>query len=71
MRVVEYVRQRDGGWYVGESGVSLYSVIALWRQGYSPEGVLVSFAPLSLREVYGTMLHYMKHREEMDTFCRE
>lgn len=71
MQAVEYVRQRDGGWYVGESGVSVYSVIALWRQGYSPEEIQASFAPLSLRAVYGTILFFMERREQMDAFFRE
>lgn len=71
MQAVEYVRQRDGGWYVGDSSVSVYSVIALWRQGYSPEEIQASFAPLSLRDVYGTILFYMERREQMVAFFRK
>jgi hypothetical protein len=43
MQEVENVRQRDGGWYVSNSGVSVYSVITLWGQGYSPEEIQASF----------------------------
>lgn len=71
MQAVEYVRNRNGSWYVGESGVSVYSVIALWQQGLSPEEIQGSFSSLSLRDVYGTILFYMEHRDEMDAFFRE
>ena len=71
MQAVEYVRQRDGGWYVGDTGVSIYSVIALWQQGFSPEEIQASFSPLSLRDVYGAIIFYMEHREELDTFFQE
>ena len=70
MQAVEYMRQRDGGWYVGDSVVSVYSVIALWEQGYSPEEIQASFSPLSLQDVYGTILYYMEHREQMNAFFR-
>ena len=59
MQTVEYVRQRDVGWYVSNSGVSVYSVITLWGQGYSPEEIQASFSPLSLQDVYGTILYYI------------
>lgn len=70
MQAVEYMRQRDVGWYVSNSGVSVYSVITLWGQGYSPEEIQASFSPLSLQDVYGTILYYMEHREQMDAFFR-
>lgn len=67
----EYVQSRDGAWYVGATGVTLYSVIALWQQGYSPEEIQVSFPALALRDVYGAILYYLEHREDMEAFFRE
>lgn len=64
----EHVRQRDGNWYVGNSRVEIYSVIAAWLQGDSPEEVQSSFPVLSLAEVYATILYYLEHRDELDTF---
>jgi hypothetical protein len=43
----------------------------MWQQGYSPEEIQVSFPVLALCEVYGTILHYREHREELDAFFRE
>jgi uncharacterized protein (DUF433 family) len=71
MQAVEYVRRRDGGWYVGESGVSVYSVISLWQQGFSPEEIQESFSQLSLRDVYGTILYYMENRDQLDAFFHD
>lgn len=67
----EYVRLRDGVWYVGDSGVTVYAVIAMWQQGFAPEEIQTSFPHLSLREVYGTIVRYLEHREELDAFFRE
>lgn len=72
MMVAEkYVQQREGNWYVGSSRVEVYSVIAVWQRGYSPEEVQSSFPVLSLVEVYGTILYYLEHRDDMDAFFRE
>lgn len=67
----EYVRSHDGVWYVGETGVTVYAVIAMWQQGFAPEEIQGSFPHLSLREVYGTILRYFEHQEELDAFFRE
>jgi uncharacterized protein (DUF433 family) len=66
-----YVQQRDGNWYVGDSRVEVYSVIAAWLQGFSPEEVQTSFPVLSPTEVYGTILYYLEHRDELDAFFRQ
>lgn len=67
----EYVHLRDGVWYVGESGVTVYAVIVMWQQGFAPEEIQTSFPHLSLREVYGTILRYFEHQDELDAFFRE
>jgi hypothetical protein len=69
--VARYVQYRDDNWYVGDSRVELYSVIAAWQQGFSPEEVQASFPVLTRLEVYGTILYYLEHQAEMDRFFRE
>lgn len=66
-----YVQYRDDNWYVGESRIEVYSVIAAWQQGFSPEEVQASFPMLSRLEVYGTILYYLEHQAEMDRFFRD
>jgi hypothetical protein len=65
-----YVQRRNDNWYVGDSRVEVYSVIAAWLQGFSPEEAQSSFPVLSLTEVYGTILYYLEHRDELDAFFR-
>lgn len=65
-----YVREREGDWYVGDTGVSVYAVIAMWQQGYSPEEIQVSFPTISRIEAYETILYYLRHTQEMDAYFR-
>lgn len=67
----KYVQYHDGAWYVSQTAVQVYSVIALWQQGFSPEDIVRSFPALSLRAAYGTILYYLEQREAMDTYFRE
>ncbi len=71
MRATKYAQFRDNNWYVGDGRVEVYSVVAAWLQGYSPEEVQSGFPHLSLVEIYGTILFYLEHRDEMDAFFRE
>lgn len=66
-----YVQYRDGNWYVGDGRVELYSVVAAWQQGYSPEEVRAGFPHLSLTQVYGAILFYLERKDELDRFFRE
>jgi hypothetical protein len=45
--------------------------IAMWQQGFSPEEIQRSFPAVSLMEVYGAILYYLEHRDEMDAFFRD
>ena len=72
MRVVEkYVQQRDGNWYVGDSRVSIYSIIAARRKGRTPEQIQQSFPHLPLVAVYGTITYYLEHQAELDAFFED
>jgi Protein of unknown function (DUF433) len=63
-----YVQQRDDNWYIADSRVEVYSVIAAWQQGFSPDEVQESYPVLSLAEVYGAILYYLEHRDILDAF---
>ncbi|WIG58889.1 MAG: hypothetical protein OJF49_001636 [Ktedonobacterales bacterium] len=67
----KYVQYRDGNWYVGGGRVEVYSVVAAWQQGYTPEEIRNGFPHLSLAEIYGTILHYLEHQSEMEAFFRQ
>jgi len=67
----EYVEQRDGGYYIVGSRVSLDSVVYAFLRGESPEGILESFPALSLEQVFGAVAFYLANREGIDAYLRD
>lgn len=69
MAVVEtpYVRERDGVLYVGDTRVTVSSLIAAWlTEGYTAEELQQGFPAVSLAQVYGTIAYYLDHRTAVD-----
>ena len=67
----EYVIQREGGYYIGDSRVSLDSVVYAFKRGASPESIQRSFPLLTLEEVYGAITFYLSHQHEVDSYLKE
>jgi uncharacterized protein (DUF433 family) len=67
----EYVENRDGGYYVIGSRVSLESVIFLFLDGASPETIVDEFPTLSLEQVYGAITFYLADRAKIDAYLTE
>ena len=67
----EYVENRDGGYYVIASRVSLESVICLFLDGASPETIVDEFPTLSLEQVYGAITFYLADRAKIDAYLAE
>lgn len=62
-----YVEDRDGGYWIAGTRVSLDSVVLGFLQGLSPETLAGEcFPTLSLEQVYGAITHYLAHRAEID-----
>ena len=68
---IEYVEQRNGGYYVRGTRVSLDSVVYAFLRGESSEGIADSFPALSLEQVYGAIAFYLAHRESIDGYLQE
>lgn len=66
-----YVQDRDGNLYVGQSRVTVDTVIAQWQAGRTPEEIQASFDATRLAAVYGTIAFYLDHQDELDGFFRE
>jgi uncharacterized protein (DUF433 family) len=64
----EYVENREGGYYLIGSRVSLESVIYLFLDGASPETIVDEFPTLSLEQVYGAITFYLADRAEIDAY---
>jgi uncharacterized protein (DUF433 family) len=66
-----YVEQRDGGYWVAGTRVSLDSLVYAFRRGASPETIRRSFPVLTLEEVYGAIAFYLAHEPEVDVYLEE
>jgi uncharacterized protein (DUF433 family) len=68
----EYVEQRDQGYWVSGSRVSLESVIFAFLDGLSPETIVAECFPvLTLEQVYGAITYYLSHRQEIDLYLQQ
>jgi uncharacterized protein (DUF433 family) len=67
----EYVEQRNGGYYVQGTRVSLDSVVYAFLRGESSDGIAESFPALSLEQVYGAIAFYLAHRARIDSYLEE
>jgi uncharacterized protein (DUF433 family) len=66
----DYVEQRDGGYYVAGTRVSLDSVVYEFLRGESPEHITDSYPALSLEQVYGALAYYLSNAEAVDAHLR-
>jgi len=65
---VEWIEQRNGGYYVAGSRVSLDSVVYAWLRGESPIGIVESFPSLSLNQVNAAIEYYQANRQMVDEY---
>jgi len=64
-----YVEQRDGGYYIAGTRISLDSVIHPFKNGASPEGIMRSFPMIgSLEKVYGAITFYLANKEAVEAY---
>ena len=64
----DYVDQRNGGYYVTGTRVSLDSVVYAFLRGESPEGIADSFPALNLEQIFGALAYYEANRPEIDRY---
>jgi len=69
--VMEYVEQRNGGYYVAGTRVSLDSVVYAFLEGDSPEGIAYSFQALTLEQIFGSLAYYLANRPVIDEYLRQ
>lgn len=68
----EYIEQRDGGYFVAGTRVSLDSVIYAFKRGDSPERILERYPMLEKKaRVYGAIAFYLDHEAELDEYLEE
>lgn len=69
--VVKYDVEDRTAYQIGNSRVSLDSVVCSWQQGDSAETIADNFPSLTLEEVYGAIAFYLANREMIDEYLRQ
>src|SRR3974390_3162077 len=67
----EYVRNVDGAYRVGDTRVSLDSLVYLFREGASVESMVESFPVLTLEQVLGALAFYLASQRDIDEHLKE
>lgn len=64
----EYVTKVEDAYRVAGTRVSLDSLIYLYREGISPEGMVESYPALTMEQVHGALAFYLANQKEMDAY---
>jgi uncharacterized protein (DUF433 family) len=67
----DYIDERNGGYYVAGTRVSLDSVVYMFRDGSSPETIQENFNSLTLPQVYRTIAFYLDNREKVEEYLQK
>jgi uncharacterized protein (DUF433 family) len=64
----EYIEERDCGYYVAGTRVSLDSIVQCFNEGLSPEAILEEFETLTLVQVFGAITFYLENQPAIDAY---
>ncbi|MBD2385237.1 DUF433 domain-containing protein [Cylindrospermum sp. FACHB-282] len=67
----QYIEQRNEGYWIGETRISLDSIVYGFLNGESPESIAENFPLLSLEQVYGAIAFYLANREVVDAYLKQ
>lgn len=67
----EYIEQRNRGYYVAGTRISLDSVVYSFNEGQSPEAIQEDFPLLKRSQIYGAIAFYLDHQAEIDKYFEE
>ena len=67
----EYIEQRNGGYYLAGTRISLDSVVYSFNEGQSPEAIQGDFPSLKRSQIYGAIAFYLDHQAAIDQYLEE
>ena len=67
----QHVEQRDGGYWIAGTRVSLDSIVYAYLNGLSAENIVECFPTLTIEQVNGGIAYYHANRDEIDRYLRE
>jgi uncharacterized protein (DUF433 family) len=62
---VPLTADKEGVLYVGESGVSLHSVVGMFEEGAPAEEIALQYDSLKLPDVYAVIAHYLSNKQAL------
>jgi len=65
-----YVEQKDEGYWISGTRVSLDSIVYSFIDGQTAESIAQAFPVLRLEQVYGAIAFYLAHRRKIDEYLR-
>jgi uncharacterized protein (DUF433 family) len=69
--MTNYVEQRDGGYWIATSRVSLDSIVYAFLEGQTAESIAQSFPAVTLEQVYGAIAFYLANGETVDAYLTQ
>jgi uncharacterized protein (DUF433 family) len=66
-----YIEERDGGYFVAGTRISLDSVVYMFRDGYLPAEIQQEYRGLTLPQIYRAIAFYLENREMVDRNLEE
>jgi uncharacterized protein (DUF433 family) len=60
-----------GGIRIGQSRVTLDSLLAAYHSGATPEEIAIQYPVLDLAEIYGAIAYYLTHRQQIDRYLEQ
>lgn len=66
----EYVEQRDEGYWISGTRISLDSVVYAFLRGALPESIVRSYPLLTLEQVYGAITFYLANEQMIANYLR-
>ncbi len=60
-----------GGIRIGQSRVTLDSLLAAYHTGSTPEEIAVQYSVLRLEDIYSAIAYYLNHRQEIDSYLEQ
>jgi len=68
----QYIEQRNEGYWVAGTRISLDSIVFAFLDGLSPETIVAECFPvLTLEQVYGAITYYLSHRDEINAYLKQ
>ena len=62
------VVREEGAYRIAGPRVSLDSLVYLYREGISPEGMVENYQALTLEQVYGAVAYYLANQKEIEAY---